>query len=282
MGLHLPAIEFLLYEKLKGINFSKLATLGRQNYYLDRHEIKKASRDTGLQIHRDDTTDSFFNYLGAKELEFIDNSKYEGASVIHDLNFPIPSQLKERYDCLIDGGALEHIFNFPVALKNCMEMVAVGGHLILITPWHNFSGHGFYQFSPELFYRCLSPENGYQIETMFMNEKRKWFQITDPSLINQRVEYYGEDQILLFITARRINEAEIFKKWPQQSDYATAWRAKEISKEKVLTKTTIKEKLIEVFPMLESLREIWQKYKKRRSSINWIWKTPVDLNIYKT
>ncbi len=35
---------------------------------------------------------------------------------------------------MVDGGTLEHIFNVPVALKSYMEMVRVGGHLILVCP----------------------------------------------------------------------------------------------------------------------------------------------------
>ena len=69
--------------------------------------------------------------------------------------------LKNKYTLVIDGGCLEHIFNFPVAIKNCMEMLQEGGHFIGITPANNLMGHGFYQFSPELYFRIFSKENGF-------------------------------------------------------------------------------------------------------------------------
>ena len=58
---------------------------------------------------------------------------------------------------MIDSGSLEHVFNISQALRNCLEMVESGGHFISIGPANNAMGHGFYQFSPELYFRILSP-----------------------------------------------------------------------------------------------------------------------------
>jgi hypothetical protein len=46
-------------------------------------------------------------------------------------------------------------FNFPVALANAMKMAKIGGHFAARTPANNQCGHGFYQFSPGLFYRII-------------------------------------------------------------------------------------------------------------------------------
>ena len=86
----------------------------------------------------------------------MDASSFEGATVVHDLNLPITEALKGRFDVVCDAGTIEHVMNFPTAIRNCMEMVRVGGHLILGTPANNFFGHGFYQFSPELWFRLFS------------------------------------------------------------------------------------------------------------------------------
>ena len=51
-----------------------------------------------------------------------------------------------------------------------MKMVKTGGHLMLFTPANNYFGHGFYQFSPELFYRVLSKENGFEVRRMVVLE----------------------------------------------------------------------------------------------------------------
>ena len=71
-----------------------------------------------------------------------------------------------------------------------MEMIAVGGHFISLAPANNYLGHGFYQFSPELFFRVLSPANGFQIEHCIAVEygvRQRSFAITDPEAIRTRV-----------------------------------------------------------------------------------------------
>ena len=97
-----------------------------------------------------------------KDTISIDASAYENATMVHDMNLPVGDELKQKFSVVIDGGTLEHVFNFPTAIRNCMEMLKVGGHFFAHTMANNFMGHGFYQFSPELFYRVFSPENGFR------------------------------------------------------------------------------------------------------------------------
>ena len=66
---------------------------------------------------------------------------------------------------VVDGGTLEHVFDYPTALRNAMRMVRVGGHLILNAPVNNFPGHGFYQISPELFFRCFHDNSAFAFMT---------------------------------------------------------------------------------------------------------------------
>lgn len=53
------------------------------------------------------------------------------------MNLPVPEVHKDSYTAVLDGGSLEHIFNFPVAIKNCMEMLKVDGQYLGITPVNN-------------------------------------------------------------------------------------------------------------------------------------------------
>ena len=43
-------------------------------------------------------------------------------------------------------------------------MATVQDHFVRITPANNFFGHGFYQFTPELFFRIFSAANGFEVE----------------------------------------------------------------------------------------------------------------------
>jgi hypothetical protein len=43
------------------------------------------------------------------EVSSVDASDYEGATIVHDLNIPIPRELVEQFDIVWDGGTLEHV-----------------------------------------------------------------------------------------------------------------------------------------------------------------------------
>jgi SAM-dependent methyltransferase len=89
--------------------------------------------------------DPLFEALGATQVDALDNSDFEGAKFIHDFSEPIPSEWKEQFDVVFDGGTLEHVFNFPAALRNAMELLRPGGRLFIHTCANNLCGHGFYQ-----------------------------------------------------------------------------------------------------------------------------------------
>jgi hypothetical protein len=91
---------------------------------------------------------------------------------------------------VFDGGTLEHVFNFPTTIAGCLSLPKVGGHHIMTSPANNQMGHGFYQFSPDLFYRVFSPENGYELRALFLAptySEGQWFAINDPAKVGARV-----------------------------------------------------------------------------------------------
>jgi hypothetical protein len=107
--------------------------------------------------------DRFFKEcLGVSDVNSLDYSSYEGADILHDLNQPVPANLKGRFDAVVEGGSLEHIFHFPIAVANLMQMTKVGGTIFASTVSNNLCGHGFYQFSPELIFRAISSILGRQ------------------------------------------------------------------------------------------------------------------------
>ena len=194
----------------------------------------------------------------------MDASNYEGANVIHDLNQPIASPLMESYDCVFDGGTLEHVFNFPIALKNCMELVRPGGHLIIITPWNNYAGHGFYQFSPELFYSALSAANGYAVEQMLIVKQNQWYAVANPREVGARIELINSEPTLLFLIAERVAGKPIFATWPQQSDYSAMWSPGQSSPQPASSSPSLKDALLKKSGALQVLQQHWQARKSRK------------------
>jgi SAM-dependent methyltransferase len=175
----------------------------------------------------------FSSFLGGSEMASFDASPYEGGTVVHDMNLSIPDGYRNAFDTVLDGGSLEHTFNFLVAIKNCMQMVRVGGHFLGISPADNFFGHGFYQFSAELFYRVFCEENGFIVERMLVYEDfpfAEFYEVTDPKDLKQRVEMKTTSATFIFVCARKIRDTKVFASPPQQSDYSSMWSYQPLSR----------------------------------------------------
>lgn len=235
MGIDINTSRFLISAFEDGVSFERTLTIGRQNLYATTAEVealKSKLRQIDPTKEYDLSPKGFaepmFQAFNNAELLSMDKSDFEGADFLHDMNFPIPSDYQEQFDLIYDGGSLEHIFNFPVAIKNEMEMVKVGGHLVLQTPTNNWSGHGFYQFSPELYFRVLSKNNGYRIKRMVVFEwgPNKWYEVADPMDVQSRIYIVNACRASLLILAERTSAVKVNQTPPQQSDYEfIKWQA---------------------------------------------------------
>jgi SAM-dependent methyltransferase len=236
MGLDTNAVKFLLCAKAAGVSFAHAATLGRQGLHVRPETLLDTLEKAGYTVTADSVAqlfatgggfaEPFLQLLGAEVRDSFDYSSFEGATHVHDINTPLPDGFHCRYDLVLDCGTLEHVFNFPAAMQNCMEMVKPGGHLLVITPANNFLGHGFYQFSPELFYATLSPANGFEVVAMIAYEDvpgAQWYSVCNPREVGGRVTLANSLPTYLAVLARRTKEQPIFAVTPQQSDYASAW-----------------------------------------------------------
>lgn len=210
--------------------------IGRQKLYADPNELLALLQAFGYRPDAADIdkifgvdggyAEAFLEFLGAKSAHSLDYSSFEGATHVHDMNHPIPPGLKEQFSAVLDGGTLEHIFNFPTSLKNCMEMVRIGGHYLAITPANNFFGHGFYQFSPELYFTTLSEDNGFELQRMYAFEETSrptWYSVRSPREARGRVTLTNSHGVYLLIIAKRVARRPIFEQTPQQSDYVDRW-----------------------------------------------------------
>lgn len=239
MGFDVQGIKFLLAARRAGVRFASTAMIGRQELFVNPVTLHRLLHSSGLASSSAETerllteadgyAEPLLRLLGAQQISSVDASHYEQASLVHDMNIPIPDSLKNAFSVVIDAGTLEHVFNFPVALKNCMEMVQEGGQLLLMTPANNFMGHGFYQFSPELFFRVLSADNGYEVVRTIVCETSPdapWYEVVDPAIAGRRVEMLSSAPMYLLIQARRVRNVPVFEVTPQQSDYSVLWQYK--------------------------------------------------------
>lgn len=235
MGVDYQGLRFLLAAKGEGVSFEHPLMFGRQNFtslsledaaYLFSRYGWPFSRPALNKWLADAYIEPLLMMLGAEDPMSVDVSPYEGATVVHDMNRPLPDELKSRFTVAIDFGTLEHVFNYPQALRNAMESVALGGHFLAVTICNGYTGHGFYQFSPELFFRVFSPENGFRLDHQYMCETRdrgEWYRCVDPRQLNRRAEITTSCRTYLLVQARRTAMCDIFANPPQQSDYASRW-----------------------------------------------------------
>jgi SAM-dependent methyltransferase len=243
MGFDVQGVRFLLRASRSGVRFHNTAMLGRQQLFLDPASLQRILEGFGMRstdaeatrilTEADGFAEPLLRLLGAEQICSVDASSYEGASVVHDMNLPIPDSLKNVFSVVLDAGTLEHVFDFPRAIKNAMEMVEEGGHLLLMTPTNNFMGHGFYQFSPELFFRVCSADNGFEVVRAIFCEVHpdaKWYEVVDPARARRRVELVNSRPAYLLIQARKMRNVPILAVAPQQSDYRPLWEERGLSR----------------------------------------------------
>ena len=291
MGIIKSNVKILLDAKEAGVDFSNTATLGRLKWYVTPVEVKRigshycinSSLLKSLPAYGKYADVFFKDMLGVESLATIDNSSYEGAGVTHDLNKPISTKMEKKFDVIIDSGTLEHVFNFPMAITNCMKMLKVGGTIFISAPANNYLGHGFYQFSPELFFRIFQEDNGFKLTRAIilkhpypgaeLSSNQKLYEVVDPNTVGQRVSLVSRTQILLMIEAKRITDKQIFAIYPQQSDYAAIWnkfdKSKATQKQNNLQKMNLRgtlKRILDSSPLW--LRNfVWGRYQRMKYSL---------------
>jgi len=230
MGITSNCSKFLLYARTQGVDFSHTAMLGRQQLFFTENERKELQNKIQAELPCSGSfAEPFFTAMGASKIESIDYSDFEGATLIHNMNDEISPQHFNTYTVLFDGGTLEHIFNFPIAMKNCMNMLKTGGHFVSITPSNNYNGHGFYQFSPELFFSLFTPAHGFNLKLVAMGVDlpskgiTNWFRVTDPKRVGVRVTMTNSFPTSLMVIAEKISITEGLQLKPFQSDYKHIW-----------------------------------------------------------
>lgn len=194
MGCPLPVLRFLAREHARSPYTGPVLTLGRQCVYATFAQVQRMLREEGLEPlplppglpeqtdlpgwrggpHASMTSErAFFHALGGLETLALDNSDYEQAEILWDLNHPVAAELEGRFGLILDGGTLEHVFDTRVALANIARMLAPGGRVLHTNPTTNYVAHGFYQFSPTLYYDWYAA-NGFTHLRGLLVEQPTW------------------------------------------------------------------------------------------------------------
>ncbi len=281
MGLDSHSVKFILSGLDMGMIPDSICTLGRQSMFISAGKLAsllsqhQRCPENFWDIYpwRDASpvSDPLFRLLGFQKIDSLDNSDYEGANVVHDLNQPLPESLVEQYGLVFDGGTLEHIFLFPKALENAMRMVKPGGSLILEKPANGLYGHGFFQFSPELFFRALGPQYGFELIRIYLSTGGQHYHVVDPAIVHGRVELRKGVSSLL-VHARKIGRFDGFDASPpQQSDYLASWESHQLEKSHQKSDGRLKAMLRRRLSpsAIEAVSKILNQLRQRRAIGRW-------------
>lgn len=132
-------------------------------YQPQPHEI--VERENGAMIGS-----VFFRMLGFDHVTELEHpSAPEPGCVPLDLNAAeTPAALIDSADAVFDLGTSEHVFNTANLLAHMGRILKPGGLVLHHTPANNQLNHGFYQFSPTLYFDYYAV-NGYEHEFCLLN-----------------------------------------------------------------------------------------------------------------
>lgn len=236
MAIAFSGASLVALARKTGVPFRQILMLGRQTHQMTPELITHLQHHYQIDLgsvnwDASPWAEPLFETLGADQIESMDYSNYEGASLIHDLNHPWPGQKPPRqFDIVFDGGTLEHIFNLPQALLNAMSLVKVGGIFLSVTPNDGWLGHGFHQLQPELFFRFFTPERGFKLHGVWLAEhghppsRTRVFQLNDPAVTRCRNRVPGRRPLEILVMAEKTAETDTpAHPWPSQSNYTSMW-----------------------------------------------------------
>lgn len=277
MGLRITSMLTIEYARAQyDADLSKTLTLGRQFRAFSRKEFEKYLPSYAKRISPEKMNEGFaspyaeivFQEMYGAPLKSLDGFAHEDPDIVHDMNQPIPENLKGQFSCIIDGGTMEHVFNVPQLLSNCFSMLKEGGIYISMVPTNNFNGHGLYQFSPDFFYSTFSEKNGMEIKDVFIvkfSAKDKVWKIKySPAEAAGRVQFDVNTQTEIYVIAQKIGPTPK-KITAQQTDYAEGWYEEQRS----ITNTAKRDALIEKAPrgLVYAFRQFLYEPLVRRKNI---------------
>jgi len=222
MGINFQTLDLLKKNIDEFGQLGDVLTLGRLGNQVDKKNLKLLNLQENVNFKEKYSEKILINYLKAKSVDSIDNSSFEEASIIQDMNIEL-EKLDKQYDTIIDFGTSEHIFNINQNLINISKLCKKGGKIIHCLPANNQCGHGFWQFSPELFFSIYSEANGYistKLNLIDNHDHQNYWEIKrGPE--NERLELNSFTPLYIFVSTKKAIEKPTIK--AQQTDYTYLW-----------------------------------------------------------
>ncbi len=175
--------HYSLIRRFREINIlpycNTILEIGEHNWYCDIHpkvlfndiklfaeESEKETLEFQLNsIFKSPSQTSYFDiakifykvFFHARSIEAID---LHGSSSAMKLDLNLPHDLGKEFDCIVNLGTAEHVFNVYQVFSSIHKWLKKDGIVIHHLPMHGEIDHGFYNFHPTFLYD-LSLANKY-------------------------------------------------------------------------------------------------------------------------
>jgi SAM-dependent methyltransferase len=244
MAIPESVVSLLIEEHMRRPFQGRLLQLGRQDTYvslaglerqLRRHRIVPQNAEALRGISDPDlrlTDQELFGVFGFNGIEATDASRYEEPDFTYDLNSAeLPTEYQGAYDCVFDGGTMEHVFHTQNVLKNIFDLLKPGGRIIHFSPSSNSVDHGFYSFSPCFFLQYYTA-NHFQInccKLLNLGTRLLPMRVTAynclPPIPRSILDGYlsGNIHCVFFVATK--TEESVYGRIPQQGAFTSLWEA---------------------------------------------------------
>ena len=253
-------IKLLVSEHAKQPISGNVLSLGKQSITVPLPKIKNIFQDYDCKINTnfkeqyDNTTrarsgglddESFFSLFGNINYRTLDVSNYENASIIHNLNFPIPKELEGQFDFIIDGGTFDHLFDIKTCFENVTKLLKPGGRILQWNAASNFANAAYISFSADFFYDYYALNSFADCRTFFaishsMGAQNWLFYEFIPPKNNEQYDHFKPNSwymMTIVIAKKDINSS--YQNIPVQLNYRDADKQNEYIKNSAKFKSNI-------------------------------------------
>lgn len=158
MALIKAAARLIIREHGRAPFASPVLCLGVPDVYLTGPELRQGLCESGLgdpgevRPANDGLVDAatYFDALGLTDRTSVDiPGAHLAPDRTHDLNTPLPADLRERFGLVVDPGTTEHVFDVRTALANVVSALRPGGTVIHLVPIYSYNG-GYFSINPNV------------------------------------------------------------------------------------------------------------------------------------
>lgn len=227
MGVDYTVCEALLHA-IQYAKRGRAVTLGRQEIHIPSSTVEFFLQKYGCNPKPySGFCEPLLQGLGFESVDSIDNSDFEGATILHNMNHPI---YRDPYDFILDGGTIEHIFNTPQVCENIINLLNVGGVYLSITPNNNSSGHGIYQFSPEFYLTAFSEEYGMKVLELYLAKvgtgMEEWINVNSYQGGRNMTSFGTNEPVYTIAIVQKVStkRKSLIHQSPNQYSYELDWK----------------------------------------------------------